>query len=69
MSPKSPLVSLGLCAVSSLTFEDEIAGRGAKPAGTTEVAAGAGKKTLRMKSNGTAVVEDVVCTVFFKGDS
>lgn len=37
---------------------DEIGSRGAKPA-STDVAAGAGKKTLRMKATGGAVVEDV----------
>lgn len=43
------------------TTAEEIGSRGAKAAGTTDVAAGAGKKTLRMKHNGGAVVEDVVC--------
>lgn len=39
---------------------DEIGGRGAKPAGSSEVAAGAGKKTLRIKSTGgPAQIEDV----------
>lgn len=40
------------------TFE-AIAPRGDKPAGSTDVKAGAGKKTLRMKADGSAVVEDV----------
>merc|ERR1711907_827661 len=48
-----------LTAVEPKKSFDEIAGRGAKPAGSTEVAAGAGKKTLRMKATGGAVVEDV----------
>ena len=42
-------------------FVDEIAGRGAKPADAQpNVAAGSGKKTLRMKQSGGAVVEDAV---------
>jgi propanediol dehydratase small subunit len=49
-----------LKAVEPKKSFDEIAGRGAKGAtASTEVAANAGKKTLRMKHNGGAVVEDV----------
>lgn len=48
-----------LKAVEPKKSFDEIGGRGAKAVGTGDVAAGAGKKTLRMKHTGGAVVEDV----------
>eukprot|EP00730_Choanoeca_flexa_P004170 TRINITY_DN11619_c0_g1_i2.p1 TRINITY_DN11619_c0_g1~~TRINITY_DN11619_c0_g1_i2.p1 ORF type:complete len:296 (+),score=95.45 TRINITY_DN11619_c0_g1_i2:371-1258(+) len=48
-----------VCVEPKKSF-DEIAGRGAKPADAQpNVAAGGGKKTLRMKATGGAVVEDV----------
>ena len=50
-----------IASVSPKKAFDEIDQRGAKPTPTKEptVAAGAGKKTLRMKRDGTAVVEEV----------